>query len=161
MSLRLSRRSIILLVGLMICLTICLFMWAWTRPPAKVHFAGYTNLYEITMASFSVSNRCSASVSYIITAEQIRNGQRTNCSGVLQKSDWRGPLAPNQDFFFNWPVDWEQGTWRFRAEFKVGPTGVRKMLSKVATKLGPRSTKRLGFLFEDRTFVVLGPEMKR
>jgi hypothetical protein len=155
----LSRRNIILLAGLLICLICSLFLWTGTRSPAEIHFAGYTNIYGITMASFSVSNRCSASVYYTIKAEQNRNGKWTNCSGVLQTSSWKGPVPPMQDFSFNWPLDWEQGTWRFRAEFTVGPTGVRKLLFNVATNLGPASMKRLDFLFRDRTFVVLGPEL--
>src|SRR3954463_14011792 len=98
----LSRRNIILLVGLLVCLAFSLLLWAGTRPPAEIHFAGYTNLYGITMASFSVSNRCSASVYYTIRAEQNRNGQWTNFSGVLQSSDGKGPVPPMKDFSFNW-----------------------------------------------------------
>src|SRR5437868_8463190 len=81
--LRVSRRNIILPLALLVCLALSLVLWTGTRPPAKIHFAGYTNLYGITMACFSVSNRCSASVYYTITAEQNRNGKWTNCSGML------------------------------------------------------------------------------
>jgi hypothetical protein len=155
-----SRRNVILLAGLLVSLVCSLLVWTGTRPPAEIHFAGYTKLYGITMARFSVSNRCSAAVYYTITAEQNRNGTWTNFSGVLQTSGWKGPVPPLQDFSFNWPLDWEQGTWRLRAELRVGPTGVRKLLCNAVTHLGPTVVKRLGVLFENRAFVVLSPEIR-